>query len=259
MKLTFLGAGEAFHERQLNISMILQSDTNVMLDCGYNVLQSFWRRYPDKDFLDAVFVSHFHAEHVGGLPMLIMRMRQEKRTKPLTIIGPAGFKKSFLEFYELMYRGFFKVTGFDVKIIEAKGGDVLELPGLRLSFADANHLVNTDYFVPTLAVKVQSDTGALCYSSDTVYTDRIAELAKGCDILVHDSYMPADAEYHKRMPAHSSPRDSARTAAKAGVKKLLLFNIHRSYENRPEIMILEARNEFNGDVQIPKEGQSFEI
>ncbi|EQD61168.1 beta-lactamase domain-containing protein, partial [mine drainage metagenome] len=213
MKLIVLGASEAFHERKTNISMLVLSDINLMIDCGYNVPQKFWQEYPDKDFLDAVFVSHFHADHVSGLPMLLMRMRQDKRTKPLTLIGPSGFEKSFKQLYELVYKGFFEASGFPIKFIEVKGGDKVELEGLTLSFADANHLVGTNYFVPTIAIRVDSKDGAICYSADTVYTDRITDLAKGCNILIHDSFMPADSEYHKRMPAHSSPRDAWESGA----------------------------------------------
>jgi len=257
MRVKFLGSSEAFHDTKCNVSMLVESGIKLLLDCGYNVPQKVWQESGDKDLLDAVFVSHFHADHVSGLPMLIMRMRQGKRTKPLTLIGPAGFEKSFRELYELIYKGFFEASGFDIKFIEAKGGDAVDLADMKLAFADANHLVGTKYFVPTLAIRVSSGSGSMCYSSDTVFTDRIVDLAKGCNILVHDSYRPAESEYHKRMPAHSSPKYAGIAAREAGVDRLLLFNIHRDYEGRTQEMINEAKAEFQGIVEIPEEGQVF--
>ncbi len=259
MKLKFLGASEAFHDSKTNISMVVSARANLLLDCGYNVPQKFWQSYPDKDFLDAVFVSHFHADHVAGLPMLLMRMRQDKRTNPLTLIGPDGFEDSFKKLYRLVYRGFLEVSGFEIDYKEAKEGDAFSVGDLKLSFAAAAHLVNTPYFVPTLAIRIDCAGKSLCYSSDTVYTERITKLSKGCDILVHDAFMPAASEYHARMPAHSSPRDAGRAASKAGVKKLALFNIHRTFEGSAPAMLDEARKEFSGPIFIPEEGQAFDV
>jgi ribonuclease BN (tRNA processing enzyme) len=257
MKLVFFGAGEAFHDFKGNISMLAMGEKNLLLDCGYNIPQRFWQAYPDKDFLDAVFVSHFHGDHVAGLPMLVMRMRQDKRTKPLLLIGPEGFEASFKRLYDTLYKGFLEVSGFPIEFKEIRGGSKLSVGSMNLSFADASHLVGTQFFVPTAAIRVDSDGSSFCYSSDTTYTDRIAELAKGCNMLIHDSFMPASAEYHKRMPAHSSPTDAGRVAKYAGVKRLALFNIHRTLGDAAALK--EAGSEFDGEIVTPSEGDSFDI
>ena len=257
MKITFIGAGEAFDPESINISMMLESNAKILLDCGYNVPQKLWQMFPDSEYLDGVFVSHFHSDHVAGLPMLIMKMRQDKRKKALTIIGPKGFEDDFRKLYELNYKGFLGITGFPMNFIEAKGGDTMELEGVKLSFADASHLENTPYFVPTLALRADSGGKSMCYSSDTVYTTRIVELAKNCDMLVHDSYMPADSDYHKSMPAHGSPKVAGRVAKEANARRLALFNIHRSFNNNKSVMLNEATNEFGGEILMPSEGESF--
>lgn len=257
MKLTFIGAGEAFDPDSVNISMVLESGAKVLLDCGYNVPQKLWQMFPDSEYLDAVFISHFHSDHVAGLPMLIMKMRQDRRKRSLTIIGPKGFEADFRKLYELNYKGFIDITGFPLNFIEAKGGDAMDLGDIRLSFADASHLENTPYFVPTLALRADSGGSSMCYSSDTVYTTRIVELARGCDMLVHDSYMPADSEYHKRMPAHGSPKAAGRVAKEANARRLALFNIHRSFNNDRSAMLNEAVSEFGGEIIAPSEGESF--
>lgn len=259
MKLIFLGAGEAFHESKANISMLAIGDKNILIDCGYNIPQRLWQAYPDKDFLDAVFISHFHGDHVAGLPMLLMRMRQDKRTKPLVLIGPEGFESSFKQLYESLYKGFFKVSGFPVEFKEVNEGSKFSLGSMGLSFAAASHLVGTEFFVPTVAMRVDFDQGSFCYSSDTTYTDRITTLAKGCNMLIHDSYMPAESEYHRRLPAHSSPKDAGRAAKLAGVKRLALFNIHRTFDKDNTAIIEEARGEFDGEIVTPEQGQVFDV
>ncbi|MGI0141319.1 MAG: MBL fold metallo-hydrolase [Candidatus Micrarchaeales archaeon] len=259
MKITFIGNGEAFDENVSNISFVVESNSRILFDCGYSVPQNFWKLYPDKDYLDAVFVSHFHADHVAGLPMLIMRMRQEKRSRFLKIIGPEGFRNSFKALYELLYKGFWEITGFDLIFVEMKGGDQFELGDLKFTFANASHLDGTPYFVPTLAARIDSGKSSICYSSDTIYSERIIELAKDCNLLIHDSYLPESSDYHKKMNAHCSPKNAGIVARKSNASKLLLFNINRAFNDKKSEILNEAKSEFEKEIIIPISGQSFEI
>ncbi|HEC89249.1 MAG TPA: hypothetical protein ENI44_01550, partial [Thermoplasmatales archaeon] len=51
------------------------------------ISNQIWKYCPDVSFIDSIYISHLHADHCFGLPPLIVRMREEKRKKPLTIIS----------------------------------------------------------------------------------------------------------------------------------------------------------------------------
>ncbi len=257
MKVVFLGTGEEFHDTRRNTSVLIEARTNVLMDCGFNIPQRVWQRSSSKDMLDCIFISHFHADHVAGLPSIIARMVQDGRRKPLTIIGPDNVEKDFRSLYESLYRNFMHDVEFPLEFIEARETQDIELPGMKLSFTYVDHLSGTPYFIPTAAIRVDSHGNSVCYSADTVYSRNLVALAKGCDILIHDAYLPAESEYHKRVRSHASPKDAGRAARLAGARKLLLTNIHRDFEYRADEIINEAKTEYGGEVIIPFDGQYF--
>ena len=99
MKVIFLGVGEAFDENNPNNShLVLSGKTSLLLDCGFVVPYQLWKYNNDQSFLDGVYITHPHADHYFGLPALLVRMSEEKRTRQFTIICQKGFKKTRLVF-----------------------------------------------------------------------------------------------------------------------------------------------------------------
>lgn len=256
MRLTFLGTGEAYSADRGNVALLLTGPSNVLLECGFTAPAALWRTNPDKDFIDAVWISHFHGDHAAGLPNLCMRMRQENRTKPLTVIGPPGIADYIKQLYGLLYRGFFSKSTFPINFLEADSGRVIEIGGYRLSFAAGKHLTG-DTEVAVLAIRIDCDGRSVCYSGDTVYRKEIAGLARGCDLLVHEAYLPADSAY-RAMAAHCSPAEAAKIAREAGAKALALVHLHRDYAGK-ETMCVEAATEFGGKITLPSDGDVFEL
>ncbi|MEF9476067.1 MAG: hypothetical protein L0958_05190 [Candidatus Mariimomonas ferrooxydans] len=63
MEIVFLGVGEAFDETVPNNSHVVLSDTTILLDCGYSVPAQLWKYNANPSFLDAIYISHRHADH----------------------------------------------------------------------------------------------------------------------------------------------------------------------------------------------------
>lgn len=260
MKITFLGTGEAYSENRANVSVLVEGETSGLLDCGYLVPPVFWRSFKDKNFLDWIFINHWHADHFMGLIMLCMRWRQEKREKQLIVIGPHGTKKRFEDLFELLYPGFLERTykQFSISFVDSAAEKSFEHGGYKFSFAEGNHLED-EMKVPAIAVRIEAEGKSFCYSGDTVFSEKISNLAKGCSTLVHESYLPSSSPYHASMAAHCSPLEAGRAAKLSGVKKLYLVHIHRDWvEKKPEL-IEEAKKEFGGEVFIPDDLDSFEL
>jgi len=91
MKVIFLGTGEAFDENYLNnSSLVITGKTKLLLDCGMTTPYQLWKYNNDQNLLDAVYISHSHADHYFGLPALLVRMWEEKRKKPITVFSQKG-------------------------------------------------------------------------------------------------------------------------------------------------------------------------
>ena len=103
MKVVFLGVGEAADENHPCNSHLILSKTNLLLDCGYSIPRQVWKYNKDKDLIDAIYISHLHADHCFGLPALLIRMMEEKRTKPVAIICKTEFVTQIKQIIDLGY------------------------------------------------------------------------------------------------------------------------------------------------------------
>jgi ribonuclease Z len=119
MKITFLGTGEAFDEEFLNNSSLVQSEkTNFLLDCGLSTPFQLWKYNGDQNLLDAVFISHCHADHYFGFPSLINRMREEGRKKDLTVFSQKGNSEIIKKIIDLGYKNLLSRVGFKINFVD---------------------------------------------------------------------------------------------------------------------------------------------
>ncbi|MBU1973994.1 MAG: ribonuclease Z, partial [Nanoarchaeota archaeon] len=130
MRVVFLGVGEAFDENNPNNAHLILSKTKLLLDCGYSVPVQLWKYNSNQSFLDAVYISHRHADHYFGICPLLTRMWEEKRSKPLTIICQKGLKKVIIKLLEIGYPGFPKKFKFKINFIEVKSGQTINFKEL---------------------------------------------------------------------------------------------------------------------------------
>jgi len=255
MKVLFLGTGEAFDESRNNTSILINEE--LLLECGYSVPQILWKTGLDKK-IKYIFVSHFHADHVGGIPMLLMRLRQEKRKEPLTLIGGKGFRKRFLKFFDMCYKGFFGDLPFKVKFLEVSAGDRKRISEYTLSFEKGYHL-RKPFSIENLAIRVSRKGKVLVYSGDTSYTERLINFSRNCTLLIHEAYLPHNFEYHRKYLAHCSPFEAGKIAKEAKAKALALVHIHRRFVKEKERILEEVREVYKGKVLIPEDGDEVKL
>src|SRR6476469_3487367 len=99
MKLTVLGSGSTVpHPRRTSSAFWLEtSGGNVLLDCSATAPSRMAACGVDWPNLDAIWISHFHMDHCGGLGPLLTGLKHaeetKKRTRPLTLTGPRGLRE----------------------------------------------------------------------------------------------------------------------------------------------------------------------
>ena len=218
MKVVFLGVGEAFDDNLSNNSHIVITDkTKMLLDCGFNVPQQLWRFDSDPNFLDAICISHQHADHYFGLPAVFLRMWEGGRERDLTVICQKGMIDSFEDFMNYAYKGFKDKFKYKINLVESKEGGAVEFNDLKLSFDKTVHSGEN------LAVKITDGKGNFAYSGDGA--PKIdGDFYKNLDLLILETYL-----YDKEIIGHSSIVSAINFAESNNVKCLALTHINRDF------------------------------
>jgi ribonuclease Z len=219
----------------------------VLIDAGTNPLVSLERAGVDLDRLEALIVTHFHPDHVSGVPMLLLNLWLKGRQQPLSIHGlrvTLDKVQGMMGLFEWAeWPQFYPVT-FD-KVSAVKGALVLETLDFRIVAAPMHHLV------PSIAVRVTSKASgrSFAYSSDTSPCDALVDLARDVDILLHEA-SGASA-------GHSNAAMAGSIARQAGVRHLIL--VHYDVKSDPADLVAEAQSTFDGQVSVPQDLDEFKF
>lgn len=247
MKIIFLGVGEAFDENVPNNShLIISEKTKMLLDCGMTVAPQVWKFNPDPNFLDAIYISHWHADHYFGLPGILLRTWEKERTRPITIISKKGFIEQFEKLMDLAYLGFKDKFKFEIKIIEVDEGQKLNFNDLELSFAKTVHSGEN------LAIKISDGNKIMVYGGDGSPVEG-NDFYKNLDLLILETYL-----YDKEIIGHACVIGAIKFAEDNNIKCLALTHINRDFRknelpkvkdkiksDKVKIIIPEPMDEYN--------------
>jgi ribonuclease BN (tRNA processing enzyme) len=224
-----------------------------MLDCSAPAVHRAAQEGCDWANLDAVWISHFHLDHVGGLPALLFGTKHAPQTrdrrKPLNVYGPRGLEKLFRAFdeandYKLLEQR------FPTRIQEvAPLEDFDLLPGLRAA------TFSTPHTAESLALRLtETETGAsLVYTSDTGYADALAEFARGVGLFFMECSFPRD----KPVETHLELADAMRLAQLAAPRRALLSHLYPEWDGID--LETEARKLWDGETMEAHDGLRLDI
>jgi len=260
-----------------------------VVDAGTDGLRNMGRMGYPLGNIEAVFLTHFHSDHIDGLgEMATIRWASAANTSPLPVYGPDGVQR--------VVDGFNTAYSFDAQYRHDHHGDtVAPLSGAGMvarTFAkpEAGELVtlysNEDLKIEALAVDhspVEPAVGyrftykdrSLLITGDTIKLANIEEFARGVDLLVHEALAPnlvgmmhdAAAKSGNQIMAkitddiltyHASPVEAAETARDAGVGHLLYYHIvpPLAFPGQ-DILYLNGAQDIFPDYTIGQDGVSF--
>jgi ribonuclease Z len=248
-KLVILGTASAIpDETHENTHMVVYGPNgSILIDTGYNPIVSCRRAQVPIDSLLALIVTHFHPDHVSGVPNFLLGLWLLGRQDNLNIYGlrvTLDKVQAMMNLFEWRdWPGFYPVAFEPVR--PAENALVTETPDFRILATPTHHLV------PSFALKFVSQTSgrSVVYSSDTSPCDALARLAHGAEVLVHEA---AGAQ-----SGHSSPAMAGSIARQAGVSHLAL--IHYQTDDNPDDLIAEARSTFSGQITLAHDLDVFDF
>jgi ribonuclease Z len=250
MQVEFVGVGEAFDETLPNNSQILQwSDCRLLIDCGYSIPHALWKLHPDPEYLNAIYISHRHADHYFGLPSVLVRLAEDGRKQKLTIFAPEGTKQTILEMIDHAYLGVLSKIKFEIEFQEVSTDRPMEFKNSRFEFAISSHPVKN------FAIAVYAEDRKYAYSGDGNFNDDTKRLYDSCSLLVHEAYTFGDRE----VPGHAKITDVVAMALQQQVKRLALTHIQRNTRKTKLDEIKEFVRNSGLDVIIPEPGDVLNV
>lgn len=287
MELVFLGTSSAIPTSYRNHSAIaFKAFGEIMLfDCGEGTQLQMSKAKISPMKISKIFLTHYHGDHILGLPGIIQSMAFRGRKEPLHIFGPKGLL-SLID--NVRNFGYYSLT-FEIYMHEIEEGIILEEENYRISCCPMEHSVlNLAYkieekrrpkFIREKAIELGITPGPdfgrlqhgipveindktimpeqvlgeerkgiiVVYSGDTHPCEQMVKFAKDADILIHESTFEGKYDDKSREACHSTSIQAARIAKNADVKKLILTHISTRYK-KSDLLTSEAKEVFENSI-----------
>lgn len=189
-EIRFLGCGDAFGSGgRFNTCFLLRGEAGAyLIDCGASSMVAIRRFGVDPNDIRAIFISHLHGDHFGGLPFFILDAQLVSRRKtPLAIAGPPGLSARLETTMEALFPGSAgSERKFELRIVELPPRARSEIEGAVVTPYVVKHACGA----PPFSLRVEIDGKSVCYSGDTEWTEGLAEAARGVDLFVAEAYVP---------------------------------------------------------------------
>src|SRR5215211_5565660 len=259
MRLTVLGKSPSWQDAGGACSgyLIEEEGTTVLVDCGNGVFAKL-REHIDYIDLDAVVISHLHADHFLDLVPYSYALTYAPRQQPVPVDRwpgtdfparpelhvPPGAQEVFRQVVGSWGNDDLIENAFQLR--EYDPSSQIEIGPIRITFREVPH------FTETFAMSIASTNGSgrIVYGADSSPTDALAEFAQDADLMLLEATLPRPERTGMR--GHLTPSEAGGHARGAAAKRLLL--VHISDELDADWARDEAAEAFGGPVEVAIEG-----
>jgi ribonuclease Z len=300
LRLTFLGtsAAQPTVHRNLTGLAVRREGELFLVDCGEGT-QRQMIRYGTGFDVDAIFFTHFHADHYLGAIGFLRTLSMLGRAAPLDVYGPRPARR-LLDV--MLFTGTEKLA-FEVRIHEVGPGERVRRDGCEMASFETDHRTPSvgwalvedarpGRFHPEKAQALGVPKGPLfgalqhgrevtlaggrvvrpeevveaprrgrrvVVSGDTRPCAETIEAARGADVLVHDCTF-GDAEQDRaKETMHSTAREAGRVAEAAAAGRLVLTHLSTRYDREFAPLVEQARSEYRGVLDVAWDGMAIEV
>lgn len=281
--------------RCLTSLMTRYNGSSLLIDCGEGTQVSIRIKGWSVHGIDTICFTHFHGDHISGLPGLLLSMGNSDRTKPVTLIGPKGLEKIVNNL-----RCIAPELPFDLKFIELEDKiQTIDINGYKITAFKVNHNVvcygytidierggkfhvekamennipqkfwsllqkgnevqeNGVVYTPDMVLGPPRKGIKVTYCTDSRPTQSILDNAKDSTLFICEGmYGEKDKQMKAKEHKHMTFYEAAKIAAAAQVGQLWLTHFSPSMA-KPEMFLDDVREIFSNTI-IPKDRRSVEL
>jgi ribonuclease BN (tRNA processing enzyme) len=188
MQLRFVGCGDAFGSGGRNNTCfhVLGEHVNFLIDCGASSLPALKRQGVARDDIELILITHFHGDHFGGLPFLLLDAQFSRRTRPLTIAGPEGIETRLRQGMEAAFENSSKTKQrFDLNIVPLAPETTIRFGAVSVTPFPAMHGESGG---PFLGYRIEAEGRIIAYTADTEWTEALIPLGSAADLFIAEAY-----------------------------------------------------------------------
>jgi ribonuclease BN (tRNA processing enzyme) len=238
MQLRFVGCGDALGSggRFNTCFHITGERVNFLIDCGASSLPALKRHCIARDDIDLVLITHFHGDHFGGLPFLLLDAQFTRRTRPLVIAGPQGIETRLTQLMEALFENSSKTRQrFDLSVVALRPEQTRAFGAVNVTpFA----VVHGESGGPFLAYRVEAEGRVIAYSADTEWTETLIPAARDADLFIAEAYY-----YDKVVKNHLSLKTLEAHLPEIKPKRLILTHMSDDMLGRLDMLAYPAASD----------------
>ncbi|WP_409304582.1 MBL fold metallo-hydrolase [Peribacillus sp. SCS-155] len=244
MKITVIGCWGGYPAKNEASSgyLLEYDDYRVLLDCGSGVLSQL-QNHMKPDDLDAVVLTHYHADHIADIGVLqhavLIQRYLNGNQKTIPIYAHALDEA---EFDKLTYKDITKGIAYS-------DSQPLQIGPLTFTFMKTKHPV------PCFAMRIEAEGQAIVYTGDSAYMEEMSEFAKDANVLLCESNFYGDMDGSGA--GHMTAREAGRVAEKANVQLLLLTHLPH-YGDLSQLK-QEAGEVYKREIAIARKDMEFQL
>jgi ribonuclease BN (tRNA processing enzyme) len=257
IRITVFGSAAGFPtEKRYNTSIgIWRGSDLYLVDSGEPTAAYLARHGATPNALCAVFITHPHVDHCGGLPMLVQWHQLNQRTRPLMVCLPREMITALSDFLDSLYL-LPSMLGFDLELRPVDPGRAYETPGFTVDAIPNRHMEwlaeqaraqGYPAVGDSFSYRITVDGKRLLFSGDLRDPGEIAGAAKGVDLAVIEA-------------AHFTPEELGAALAATDVPRVIATHIIHTLEPVEEGVADRVRAAgYRGEISVARDGDEFEV
>lgn len=295
IRATFLGTADSIPSLARNHSSILitKDAENILIDCGEGTQRQFRKAKLNPCKVTKILISHWHGDHVLGLPGLLSTLALSGYNKKLEIYGPKGIGENL----DKMFDAFSFKREYEIAVKEVSSGKFFEndefyleaeemnhsVPCVAYNFVEKGHLrikpeiikeygsgrhlgelkYGKDIEIDGVEVKskdsvYKEDDKKISIVMDTKINDKIVSFVQGADFFISEGTYSGDLKKEAEEHMHMTVKQVGEVAEKAKVGKLFIIHVSSRYLKNMKELLAEVESIFE-NVYFPRDLEFFEL